>query len=157
MTLRSLGRVSAVAALGLAVIAPTAAADPPPGADAIDGYPLAQGHYSTSSPNDFYAVFFRTPDGRSCGIRPNGGPVGCDAVPYDAGPSVNQTVVNSWGPARYQHSDTPSFTRDVDVLPEGHRLENWGASCGVGPQGAVTCKTYGSHGFTLSTTYSVLW
>ncbi len=147
----------AFAAIGLVTLgaAPMAAAEPPPGAYDIDDYPIAQGNYS--SPTDFYGVFFRTPDGRHCGIGPNGGPVGCDAVPIDAPAGANQTVVNSGAPASYRHSDTASFTRDVDVLPEGHRLENWGASCGVGFQGTVTCKTYGAHGFILSSTYGVLW
>jgi hypothetical protein len=150
-------RLATAAAAGVLalVAAPSAAAEPPPGADDIDGYPIAQGHYG--SPTDFYGVFFKTPDGRHCGIGPNGGPVGCDAVPMDAPPGTNQTVVNSWGPADYRHADTKSFTRDVDVLPEGQRLENWGASCGVGHQGTVTCKTYGQHGFVLSATYGVLW
>ena len=79
------------------------------------------------------------------------------AGPTDAPAGTNQTVVNSWGPADYQHSDNARFTRDVDVLPEGQRLENWGASCGVGHQGTVTCKTYGQHGFVLSATFGVLW
>lgn len=149
--------IMAIGAIGLFTLgtAPTAAAEPPTGADDIDSYPLAEGNYS--SPTDFYGVFFRTPDGRHCGIGPNGGPVGCDAVPIDAPAGTNQTVVNSGGPASYRRSDTASFTRDVDVLPEGHRLENWGASCGVGYQGTVTCKTYGEHGFILSSTYGVLW
>ena len=145
-----------VAAVGVTLSpVPTAAADPPPGLDAIDDYPVAQGHYT--SPTDFYGVFFRTPDGRHCGIGPNGGPVGCDAVPADAPAGMNQTVVISGVPASYRHSDTPSFTRDVDVLPEGHRLENWGASCAVGHQGTVTCTTYGEHGFVLAAGYGVLW
>ena len=64
----------------------------------------------------------------------------------------------SGAPAEYRHSEQPSFTReDVDVLPAGYRLENWGASCGVGHQGTVTCKTYGGHGFTISATYGELW
>ena len=133
---------------------PVAAADPPPGGE-IDIYPIAQGSYTT--PTDFYWVYFKTPDGRSCGIGPNGGPVGCDAVPIDAPAETNQTVVNSWGSAEYRDSNTATFTRDVDVLPEGYRLENWGASCGVGPQGTVTCKTYGAHGFTISSVYGSLW
>jgi hypothetical protein len=135
--------------------ASVAAAEPPPGADDIDTYPVAQGRYS--SPTDFYWVYFKTPDGRSCGIGPNGGPVGCDAVPRDAPAETNQTVVNSWGPAEYRDSNTTTFTRDVDVLPEGRRLENWGASCGMGYQGTVTCKTYDEHGFVLSSGYGVLW
>lgn len=102
-------------------------------------------------------MFFKTPDGRSCGIGPNGGPVGCDAVPFDAPPDTNQTIVNSWAPAEYRHSDTASFTRDVDVLPEGQRLENWGATCAVIPQGTVHCETYNSHGFLLSGSYGELW
>lgn len=151
-----LATVAAAGALAL-VAAPSAGAQPPPGANDIDSYPTAQGSFSSSAPSDFYWVFFKTPDGRHCGIGPNGGPVGCDAVPADAPAGTNQTVVNSWGPAEYQHSDDATFTRDVDVLPEGQRLENWGASCGVGHQGTVTCKTYGQHGFVLSTTYGVLW
>lgn len=135
--------------------APAAAADPPPDADDIDTYPVAQGRFTT--PTDFYWVYFRTPDGRSCGIGPNGGPVGCDTVPLDAPAETKQTVVNSWGPAEYRGSNTTTFTRDVDVLPEGHRLENWGASCGVGNQGTVTCRTYDEHGFMISTVHGVLW
>lgn len=142
----------------ISVVLPVApaGAQPPVGADAVDSYPVAQGNYSSPAPGDFYWVFFKTPHGRACGIGPNGGPVGCDAVPHDV-TDFDQTVVNSWGPAGYQKSGTRTFTRDVDVLPEGHRLENWGAGCGVGYQGTVTCKTYGGHGFTLSATYSVLW
>lgn len=142
-----------VAALAL-VATPVAAAQPPDGADVIDDYPVAQGNYTT--PDDFYQVFFRTPDGRGCGIGPNGGPVGCDAVPFDT-PGYNQTVVTAGVPATYRFSDSPTFTRDVDILPAGRRLENWGASCGVGHQGTVTCRTYGGHGFILSSVYSVLW
>jgi hypothetical protein len=149
---------TAVAAGALALAAaPSAGAQPPSGADDIDGYPTAHGSFSSAAPGDFYWTFFKTPDGRHCGIGPNGGPVGCDAVPTDAPAGTNQTVVNSWGPADYRHSDNARFTRDVDVLPEGQRLENWGASCGVGYQGTVTCKTYGQHGFVLSATYGVLW
>lgn len=140
---------------GLAA-APFALAEPPPGADAIDSYPIAEGNFT--SPTDFYHVFFKTPDGRHCGIGPNGGPIGCDAVPTDAPPGTNQTVVQYGGtPAQYRYSETPTFTRDVDVLPEGHKLTNWGASCGVGHQGTVTCRGYGGHGFVLAANYGVLW
>ena len=150
-------RIATVVGLVACVLAsaPAATADPPPGADDIDTYPVVQGRFTT--PTDFYWVYFKTPDGRSCGIGPNGGPVGCDAVPLDAPAETNQTVVNSWGPAEYHDSNTTTFTRDVDVLPEGHRLQNWGASCGVGNQGTVTCKTYGEHGFMISTAHGVLW
>lgn len=138
-----------------AAAAPLAAAEPPPDVEDISNWPIAEGNFTT--PHDFYRKYFKTPDGRACGIGPNGGPVGCDAVPLDAPAGTNQTVVNSWGPAEYRHSDTPSFTRDVDVLQPGQRVENWGASCGVGHQGTVTCKTYGNHGFTISSVYGVLW
>lgn len=150
---------TALAGVGVIVAfgAPHAGAEPPPGSHSEDirDYPLAQGNYSTST--DFYQVYFRTPDGRSCGIGPNGGPVGCDAVPSDAPPGTNQTVVNSWGPAEYRHSDTASFTRDVDVLPEGYRLQNWGASCAVEEGGAVRCETYGDHGFFITGSDGELW
>lgn len=153
-----MARIRALAAAAVLLVGSAAAAhaEPPPGVDAVDDYPVATGRYS--SPTDFYWVFFRTPDGRSCGIGPNGGPIGCDAVPMDAPAGANQTVLEAGGvPAAYRHSDSASFTRDVDVLPEGHRLENWGASCAVGHQGTVTCKGYGQHGFTLSSVYGVLW
>lgn len=137
--------------------AAVARAEPPPGPDAIDDYPVAQGFFRPGPPPN-YQVFFRTPDGLFCGIGPNGGPIGCDGVPLDAPSGTNQTFLTSGGPAEYRYSPTPSFTReDVDVLPAGHRLENWGASCGVGHQGTVTCKTYGGHGFTISSVYGVLW
>jgi len=154
MRLRAAWAASGLCVLA-AVPAPVAGAQPPPGVAETATYPLAQGRYT--SPTDFYWVFFKTPDGRSCGIGPNGGPVGCDAVPVDAPEGVNQTVVNSWGPAEYRHSDAATFTRDVDVLPEGHRLENWGAGCAVGLQGTVKCTTYGQHGFILSAVYSEFW
>jgi hypothetical protein len=144
--------------IGIAAFAfsatPMAAADPPPGADIVDTYPLAQGNYTTA--DDVGWIYFKTPDGRACGMGPLGGPVGCDAVPYDAPNGTNQTVVDSWRPADYAHSDTPTFTRDVDTLPEGRRLQNWLASCAVGYQGTVDCKT-GEHGFVLSAVYGVLW
>lgn len=144
--------------VGLAVAAaPVAVAEPAPDPNVKDirDYPLAQGRYST--PHDFYFVFFKTPDGRFCGIGPNGGPVGCDAVPDDAPPGVNQTVVNSWAPAQYRHSEDATFTRDVDVLPVGHRLENWGATCAVEADSVVRCDTYNSHGFALAPRYGELW
>ena len=147
-----------IAACGLALAAaPTATADPPPGVDAIHAYPLAQGRYSSSDSGDFYKVFFKTPDGRSCGISPNGGDTGCDAVPIDAPADTNETVAASSQAGEYQHSDDARFTRDVDVLPEGHRLENWGTTCAVGYQGTVTCDVAGGHGFVLAATYGVLW
>ena len=150
-------RCAAVAAgmAGLVLApAPAAGAQPAPDDD-IRTYPIAQGNYTT--PTDFYFVFFKTADGRSCGIGPNGGPVGCDAVPVDAPPGTNQTVVNSWAAAGYLHSDNTTFTRDVDVLPAGHRLENWGATCAVDDQGAVHCETYNNHGFMLSSAHGELW
>lgn len=147
-----------IAVLTLAVSAEAVAgAQPPPGAEAIDDYPVAQGFYRPGTPPNYH-VFFRTPDGVFCGIGPNGGPIGCDWVPMDAPPGTNQTFLTSGGPAEYRHSPTPTFTREgVDVLPAGYRLENWGASCGVGHQGTVTCKTYGDHGFTISAVYGELW
>ena len=144
--------------MGIAVVsAPVAQADPLPDADELRDLPIAAGRYTSDLGGDFYRVYFKTPDGVFCGILPNGGPVGCDAAPRDAPAGSNQTVVNSWGPSEYEHSDRPSFTRDVDVLPEGYRLENWGASCGIRQKGTVTCTTYGQHGFTISALHGELW
>ncbi|MHC9292795.1 hypothetical protein ACRCUN_10025 [Mycobacterium sp. LTG2003] len=150
--------IAAAVAVGLSVLGPLPSAQAlptPPGVQEIDGFPIATGNYS--SPPDFYGLFFRTPDGRFCGIRPNRGPVGCDAVPGDAPAGTNQTFVESGAPASYRYTGTASFTRDVDVLPVGYRLESWGASCGVVDDVTVTCKTSGRHGFSLNPTSGVLW
>ena len=155
---------------GIAIwAAPAVAALPgddntPPGDD-LDSYPLAaglsKGYYGSLTPQtpNFwgYWLYFKTPDGRSCGIAPNGGPIGCDAVPSDAPPGTNQTFADATLPAEYRHSDTPIFTRDVPVLPAGQRVQTLGASCAVDYQGAVHCKTEGNHGFILSADHGALW
>lgn len=155
-------RFHIAAAVAVSVLAlgpaPTAAAwpwPPPPGVEDIDAYPIAEGNYT--SPTDFYGLYFQTPDGRFCGILPNRGPVGCDAVPADAPEGMTQTFVEAGGPASYRHSGTTLFTRDVDVLPAGHRLENWGAACGVAHDGTLICKTSGRHGFSLDRDTGFLW
>lgn len=152
--------ISAAAAAGFLVLGqlPTAAAWPtPPGIDEIDTFPSAEGQGRYSAPEGFYGLYFRTPDGRHCGILPNRGPVGCDAAPEDAPEDSNQTFVEAGHPASYRYSGTRSFTRDVDVLPVGYRLENWGASCGVVDESTVVCKTSGRHGFSLTPATGVLW
>lgn len=99
-----------------------------------------------------------------CGIGPDG-TVGCDHVPTDPwagdGPGcgdyrcppppqgTNQTVAGPQQPSEYVRSDTLTFTRDVDDLPEGHRLVNGDPWCAVGFQGSVSC-TSGANGFTLT-------
>ena len=128
----------------------------------MDGYPLTRGRYSTAGDGGW--TFFKTPNGWGCGIGPNG-VVGCDTVPggaptpdntFPGAPSgTSQTVASSSEPGRYVHSDTPTFTRDVDTLPPGRRLENRGAACGVGYQGTVGCET-GEHGFTVTGLYGSL-
>ena len=149
-----------VALSGMAITATAAAAahaddatQPP---DDLDGYPMASGNYQ-SSPPSYGWVFFTTPDGRSCGIEPNGGGVGCDAVPSDAPPGTNQTFADAADPAQYRFSDTLTFTRDAPVLPAGERVQTMGGVCAVDLQGAVHCATQGNHGFILSTDTGVLW
>lgn len=143
---------------GLAIsVAPASAApgdDNGPPADDLDGYPLASGTYTTGYRS---WVYFTTPDGRSCGIAPNGGPIGCDAVPADAPPGTNQTVADAASPAHYRYSDTPTFTRNFPVLPAGQRVQTLGAACAIDYQGAVHCQTEGNHGFVLSYDHGVLW
>jgi hypothetical protein len=123
--------------------------DIPPPANSLDQWPLARGHYS--SPTDPGWIYFRTPTEKegvytySCGIAPGGTQAGCDFVPENAPEGTNQTIVDSAG-ARYIQSDTPTFTRDVDALPAGERLENGPAACGSTYQSAVTCRI-GGHKF----------
>lgn len=138
--------------------------DAPPVED-LDVYPLAVGQeagdygaLSPGQPNFWgYWLFFKTPDGRSCGLAPNSGPIGCDAVPADAPPGTNQTYASGATAAEYRWSRTPTFTKDVPVLPAGQRLQTLGATCAVDQQGAVHCRTAGNHGFILSADHGVLW
>lgn len=127
--------------------------------ESVDTYPLGQGNYTTASDPGW--VFFRTPASgghfNSCGIGPNGDLAGCDVVPSEAPEGTNETVVTPGEPARYRHSETPTFVRDVDTLPEGHRLQNGGTRCAVGHQGTVNCETArGEHGFVVAH-YGILW
>ncbi len=125
---------------------------------------MAQGNFT--SPGDPGWIFFKfidaDPDGIGCGIGPDG-TVGCDTVPIntpepgDCGddrcpvipPGANQTIAGPQQPVEYVQSDTLTFTRDVDDLPEGHRLVNGDAWCAVGFQGSVSC-TSGVKKFTLA-------
>ncbi len=141
-------------------IAPAAAApgdDSPSPADDISGYPLAEGDFTNYGSSFFYWVYFKTPDGWSCGMAPNGGPIGCDAVPADAPAGTNQTYASASVAANYRHSDTATFTRDFPVLPAGRRVQTLGAACAVDDQGAVHCQTGGGHGFILTVDRGVLW
>lgn len=152
-------RFALLATLGAVAIsgAPAVAApgdDNTPPLDNLDDYPLAPGTYTTSYRS---WVYFTTPDGRSCGLAPNGGPVGCDAVPADAPPGTNQTFADATHPAQYRHSDTKTFTRDSLLLPAGYRVQTLGGACAVDSQGAVHCQTEGNHGFILSADNGVLW
>lgn len=147
--------------------APASAApgDNAPPVDDLSGYPIAvgqdEGDYGALSPGQpnfwMYGLYFKTPDGRSCGLSANSGPIGCDAVPADAPPGTNQTYASGATAAEYRHSSTPTFTKDVPVLPAGQRLQTLGATCAVDEQGAVHCHTAGNHGFILSTDHGVLW
>jgi hypothetical protein len=125
----------------------------------IEGYSPARGRYTT--PDDPGWVFFKTDSVKGapshfCGIGPNGTLAGCDLVPgKDVPAGMNQTVVDASGPAHYARSDTPTFTREVDVLSQGHRLDNGQASCGRGYQGTIHC-VIGAHSFVVSSDYGIL-
>jgi len=156
MTSRRLWMVVGLSGMAISVAAAAAAQadDTIPPDDDLSSFPLAAGNYAGSS---YGWVFFTTPDGRACGIAPNGGPIGCDAVPADAPPGTNQTVADAADPAQYLFSDTPIFTPGAPVLPVGQRVQTMGGVCAVDLQGAVHCATQGNHGFILSTNTGVLW
>jgi hypothetical protein len=144
-------------------------------------WPPAAGNFT--SPGEPGWIFFKLNGfgGNGCGLAPDG-TVGCDAVParsddgapLQAGqpgppgsyscdgqlcplppPGGNQIVVGPQQPAEYAQADAPTFTRDVDVLRPGYRLDNGDASCIAGYQGTVSCST-GGNGFTLSGLYAIL-
>jgi hypothetical protein len=143
---------------GLA-LAPVASAEPPPD---LKDYPLAEGNYAVQADPGwlFFVVDFggkpvEHHDYFGCGMGPDG-TVGCDRVPANPPPGTNQTVASADEPGCYRFSLTPTFSREVDVLPEGRRLENGGAKCQRGYQGSVSCRS-GEHGFVLSTTWGENW
>ncbi|MEV5832085.1 hypothetical protein [Nocardia sp. NPDC052112] len=148
--------LSPLASLAIAAVVATAgpAAAAPNGLDQLT--PVDEAGYLVDDPQYKGAVFFRSPDGRSCGFFLNG-PAGCDAVPIDAPPDTNQVRSSTVAPARYLTADQPTFTYagGAQVLPEGHKISVGGTTCGIGYQGTVTCET-GSHGFTIAATYGVL-
>jgi hypothetical protein len=131
----------------------------------IESHPPGRDRYTT--PDDPGWVFFKTDNGTrtACGIGPNGSIAGCGIVPKrivgsdgaaTAAPSgANQTIVDASTPARYTYSATTTFTRDVDVLIEGHRIDNGDATCGVGYQGTVEC-VIGEHSFVISSDFGHL-
>ena len=145
---------------GLATSVATAVAaqgdDTDPAPDDLNSFPLASGNYMGSG-SSYGWVFFTTPDGRPCGIAPNGGGVGCDAVPSDAPPGTNQTFADAAGPAQYRFAKASIFTRDAPVLSAGQRVQTMGGVCAVDLQGAVHYTTEGNHGFILATITGVLW
>ena len=154
MVLRRIPALATLSAIALYAASP-AAADPSP-SDDTNVYPVAQGHYT--SVGDPGWIYFLTPmgglaahpDGQpvtqfGCGIGPDG-TVGCDAVPSPeqvgdvsatafAPPDANETIAGPQQPAQYRHADTLTFTRDVDVLPEGRQLVNGDAFCPCGMPG----------------------
>ncbi len=116
-------------------------------------YPLGHGRYTT--PVDPGWVYFKTDDFKDanpmhCGIAPGGTMAGCDLVPSEMAPAgTKQTIVDGSGPARFIHSDTATFTRDTDVLAQGHRIENGPALCRWGYQGVMHCEV-GEHSFSMN-------
>jgi hypothetical protein len=52
-------------------------------------------------------------------------------------------------PAHYIHSDTKTFTRDIDELIPGHRIANGAAVCWRGYQGTIHCEV-GEHSFSTN-------
>ncbi len=142
---------------GVASTSVRAADSGPPGRNpGVDKYPLGKGRYLFTADPGW--VYFKTAAGQSCGIGPIGNVVGCDDVPADAPAGTNQTLIDGQAPAGYVRSDTPTFTRDVDVLPVGYRLTNGGTRCAVEPQGIVHCETIGGkHGFIVADGHGTLW
>ena len=76
-----------------------------------------------------------------CGIG-SYGMIGCDRVPDpvqigldpDLGPARRQRYQRVGRNRAARFSDTPTFSRDVDILPEGDRLENGDARSAKGCQ-----------------------
>jgi hypothetical protein len=135
----------------------TATAEATPGRDdGVDKFPLGEGPHTVESDPGW--VFFRVGAGQGCGIGPIGRVVGCDIVPLDAPPGSNQTVIEGNQPAAYVRSASPSFTREVAVLPEGHRVTNGATRCAVKAGPTVHCETANdAHGFLISPATGTLW
>ena len=71
-------------------------------------------------------------------------------------PGANQTAADRSEPDSYRFPDTATFTRDVDILPEGHRLVTGDARCAMDSQGSLSCHT-GEHGFAFASICGENW
>jgi len=80
----------------------------------------------------------RVPDPVQIGLEPRPGPR----------PAPTGAVANTSESGGYRFSDTPMFTLDVEIRPEGDRLVNGDARCAEGYQGSLSCHT-GEHGFAF--------
>lgn len=165
--MKSICPVSAAVAAALLLACP-ATADPPT-MPVVD-----HAGYTTTTDADW--VFFRAyrGGGQGCGISPDG-TVGCDIAvdrnadgtvvqwgesgppgSYSCGsrncplppPGTNEIVAGPQSAARYAMSDSPTFTRNVAVLPQDHLIVNGNASCYVSSAspGGISCRT-GNNGF----------
>jgi hypothetical protein len=131
------------AIVGLAVVIPGAASATPPAPD-LSGY--------QQTPVDPYVdgaagggeVYFQTPDGLLCAIRPATGVAGCDGKLPASLPGVNEIVLAGDVLARgLRATANPLFVKPsgaaAPVLPVGHKITFADFECAVGDGPTTVC------------------
>lgn len=138
--------LAAAVAISLLTIGPVGPAHAAPAVPDLSGY-------AEVSPNGYLddsgvAVYFRTPDGLSCAIRPSTYIAGCDGALPGAPPDANEIALapdTSLG--GYRQTANPQFTRPGTtapaVLPVGQKIVFQDYECAVGA-GSVTMCTKGT-------------
>lgn len=147
--MRWLAFVGAIA-IGLAPVVSAAPASANPTAPDLSGYQSAP-----VQPFLDYAaggeVYFQTPDGLLCAIRPARGIAGCDGLLPGAPPEANEIVLAADPPVRgLRATASPQFVKPwgaaAPVLSAGHKITYAGFECAVGTDAGtpVTVCTKGN-------------
>jgi hypothetical protein len=89
-------------------------------------------------------VYFQTPDGLLCAIRPAQGRAGCDGALPGARAAVNEIVLTTDSAARgVRATPTPAFVKPTGgaarVLPAGSKITYADFECGVGEDSVTVC------------------
>jgi hypothetical protein len=125
---------------GPAVLIATGVAAAAPPAPDLSGYrPIVADTYV-----DGGEVYFQTPDGLLCAIRPNHGLAGCDGTLPGAPAGANEIVLAATQPDRgLRVTASPMFVKSSGAaareLPAGHKIAFADFECAVGEEQITLC------------------
>ncbi len=151
-----LATIVAAVGLSLAALAPVPAGATPE-APNLTGYQTTPVEPFLDTATNGGEVYFQTPDGLLCAIRPAQGRAGCDGVLPGVSLPANEIVLAADQPSRGLRSTaTPQFVKPTGVaapvLTVGHKLSFADFECavGAGPTTVCTKGTPASAWMTIS-------